>query len=144
MKKTLFLAVALTAMCLNSCDSTSNNSNVNSDNQNVKAEQVEATPETKVDAESESAATVAVPENMTGDMEKDAEALVKATLDMSAKMTTGKDNNADAQKVQKAMEAAKEYYGKQGKTEEFVKIVNEKMAKGVTEMASKMKAENTK
>ena len=142
MKKTQFLAVALTAMCLISCYSTNNNNN--SDKQNVNAEQVEVTTETKTDSKAETSATIAVPQNMTGDMEKDAENLVKATLDMSAKMTTGKDNNADAQKVQQAMEAAKEYYGKQGKTEEFVKIVNEKMAKGVAELASKMKAENAK
>ena len=142
MKKTQFLAVALTAMCLISCDSTNNNNN--SDKQNVNAEQVEVTTEKKTDSKAETSATIAVPQNMTGDMEKDAENLVKATLDMSAKMTTGKDNNADAQKVQQAMEAAKEYYGKQGKTKEFVKIVNEKMAKGVAELASKMKAENAK
>lgn len=136
MKKTIFLAVALIAMSLNSCDST-NSTNNNSDKQNANAEQVQTTPEAKAEAASD----VAIPENMTGDMEKDAEALVKATLAMSTKMTTGKDNNADAKKVQQAMETAKEYYGKQGKTEEFVKIVNEKMTKGLAEMAMQMNTE---
>jgi hypothetical protein len=82
---------------------------------------------------------MAIPEGLTGDMEKDADILVKASLDLSVNMVDGQDKEEDQAKVQKLMEQAREYYGKQGKTEEFAKIVGEKMAKGITEVAAKMK-----
>ncbi len=134
MKKTLYVAVALVAMSLYSCDSTGKQSDNNAAS-GTATEQVENKANT-----GEAVATgTEAPEGLTGDMEKDADILVKASLDMSVNMVEGKDKAEEQAKVQKLMDEAKDYYGKQGKSEEFAKIVGEKMSKGLTEIAAKMK-----
>ena len=126
------MAVAVLAMSLVSCDGTKNQG----ENKTGSQPGVE---QTTVDAKAGDKQVTTVPEGLTGDMEKDAETIVKVSLEQSMKMAEGNDDGAEQQKLQKLMEAAKNYYGQQGKSEEFAKLVGEKMAAGITEVAAQMK-----
>ena len=139
MKKILFTALAVMAMCLISCDSTSKQSDEQS--AQVNTETSVSTEQTQDAGDVQTNADSAAPKGLTGDMEKDATAIVDASLKISLQMTEGTDQAAEQAKVQKLLEAAKEYYGKQGKTDEFAKLVNDKMTKGITDLALKMKTE---
>lgn len=130
MKKIFLMAVAILAMSLVACDGTSKQQSNAAEQPGVE----QAAGESKAGAPQ-----AVVPDGLTGDMEKDAEIIVKASLDQSMKMADGKDDGAEQQKLQKLMDEAKNYYGKQGKTEEFAKLVGEKMAKGITDVAAQMK-----
>ncbi|MBO4870778.1 MAG: hypothetical protein J5565_02200 [Muribaculaceae bacterium] len=129
MKKTLFVAVALVAMSLISCDST-----------NQKNGNETTSPTTEQPAEKEQVVVSDnVPAGLTGDMEKDAETIVKASLDLSLQMAGGSEDHEAQQKAQKLMDEARDYYGKQGKSEEFAKLVADKMSKGIVDVAAQMK-----
>lgn len=133
MKKTIFVAIALLAMSLYSCDSTGKQSdNQPSGDNAATTEQVEGNT-------GNTATAVAVPEGLTGDMEKDADLLVSASIEQSMNMINGQENADEKARVNKMMKDAKEYYGSQGKSEEFAKIVGTKMASGISEIAAKMK-----
>lgn len=137
MKKTIFLAVAIVAMCLISCDSEtkqSDNNNTPATTETLKTEKATENVDSKGD----------IPEGLTGDLEKDAQIIVDASLAMSTQMTEGTDQKADKDRVQKLMDAGKVYYAQQGKTDEFAAKINEKMTKGITELASKMQKADKK
>ena len=132
MKKIIYMAVAVLAMSLVSCDGTKNQGENKTGSQPV-------VEQTTSDDDSTEKQVAAVPNGLTGDMEKDAEMIVKATMEQSMKMAEGNDDGAEQQKLQKLMEAAKNYYGQQGKSEEFAQLVGKKMAAGITDVAAKLK-----
>ena len=134
MKKTLFVAVALVAMSLISCDST------NQKNGNEATSTTTEQPTGNVTTSGEKVVVSDnVPAGLTGDMEKDAETIVKASLDLSLQMAGGSEDHEAQQKAQKLMDEARDYYSKQGKSEEFAKLVADKMSKGIVDVAAQMK-----
>ena len=129
MKKTLWMAVAVVVMCLISCE----NGGAASDN----GKQATTTEQT-VDSQSASTGQ-AVPNGLTGDLEQDATLLAERSIDISRKMIDGNDHDSDSQELQQLIDAAKDYYQSKNMRDDFAIALNEKMSKGVSELAKEMK-----
>ncbi len=124
MKKTLLTAVALVAMSLASCE--------NSGNTQSGSTAVTAT---------EQQAGAAVPEGLTGDLEADATALAERSMAISRNMLAGTDREQDTQELQQLIDKAKDYYGSRDMRDDFAIALNEKISKGVSDIAREVRTE---
>ncbi|MBR6284500.1 MAG: hypothetical protein IKR25_09440 [Muribaculaceae bacterium] len=115
MKKTLWVAVALLAMSLISCDGAGHGSKPVHDS---------------------------LPAELTGDYNRDAEAIAQRSIELSDKMLNGTDTEDETQQLQQRIDAAKRYYEARDLRDDFMIVLNEKMTQGVTELASKVKQNN--
>ena len=122
MKKTLLVAVALLAMCQISCDVNGKHS---------------APVNTGAGTES-----VTVPEGLTGELEVDAERLAQRSIELSRKMIDGTDKEQETQELQQLIDQAKNYYQSRDLRDDFAIAMNEKMSKGVSDLARQLNNEN--
>ena len=115
MKKLLFIALLLAAT-LTACDQ--------------KGETTAADQPSKVEQQKDLAPQEqALPDDITGDLDKDVQMLVMASVGISRRMMVGNVPQEEQDKVQHLIDAANKYYTSKGQGEQFGEAMKTEMAK---------------
>ena len=122
------MAVAVMVMCLISCETG-----------NVSGDQGKAAAKTEQTVDNQP--VLEIPEGLTGDLDRDATILAERSIAVSRKMIDGKDHDSDSQELQQMIDAAKDYYQSKNMRDDFAIALNEKMSKGVSDLAKELKTE---